>query len=430
MGLTIGISGIGQFGRHFVQLFAAHPLVDRIYLADIVVDRAREEAAKHPKVTAVYGSLEELCRSDCDAVALFTQRWLHADQAVQALRAGKHVYSAVPAAVTLDELDRLVQTVRETGLTYMLGETSYYRPQTTYCRQRFSTGDFGRFVYGEGQYHHDMAHFYTPYKFSGGDEWKRTASFPPMLYPTHSVCHVLGVTFSRMTHVSCFGFADDHVDGVFDEQLSLWGNRFSNQTALFRTADGGSARINEFRRIGAGESRQTTMGTKAAFEEQAPGSAVWSWLDGYDAAYANAPQIDWDGTRKSVTRQSQDVSNMLVYDGQVITDENRGTLPDEFVGRTHLGVSWVHDVARLPGEFVGLPNGHCGSHQFLVQDFVESITTDRLPPNNVWFAARLNAPGIVAHESSLRGGELLPIPDFGLPSPGSKLLDPLSALHA
>ena len=428
MGLKIGISGIGQFGRHFVELFAAHPSVDAVYLADLDIGKARAEAGRHDKVTDVVASLEELCRTDCDAVAIFSQRWLHAEQAIHALRSGKHVYSAVPAAVTLDELASLVTAVEQTGLTYMLGETSYYRPQNIYCRKRFAAGEFGRFVYGEGQYHHDMTHFYTPYKASGGSDWKRVASFPPMLYPTHSVCHVLGVTLASMTHVSCLGFEDDHVDGIFREDVSRWGNKFSNQSALFRTSDGGSARINEFRRIGTGESRQGIMGTRAAYEEQSDGHGVWSWLDGYDEVYASAPDIDWDNTAKAVTRQHKDVSNIRTYDGQIITEENLGALPREYLGRTHLGVSWVHDVGRLPKEFVGLPNGHCGSHQFLVQDFVESLETSKLPPNNVWFAARLNAPGIVAHESSRRGGELLEIPDFGRPPHGACPLDELAVL--
>jgi len=80
---------------------------------------------------------------------------------------------------------------------------------------------------------------------------------------------------------------------------------------------------------------------------------------------------------------------------------------------THAGVSQVHDVARLPREFVGLPNGHVGSHQFLVDDFVKCCVAGELPPCNVWQAARYVLPGLIAHESALRGGELLEIPDFG-----------------
>ena len=43
--------------------------------------------------------------SDVDAVAIFTQRWTAWTTGVQALRAGKHVYSAVPMAVSVAEVE-------------------------------------------------------------------------------------------------------------------------------------------------------------------------------------------------------------------------------------------------------------------------------------------------------------------------------------
>src|SRR5207249_7695659 len=79
---------------------------------------------------------------------------------------------------------------------------------------------------------------------------------------------------------------------------------------------------------------------------------------------------------------------------------------------THLDGSPVHPVERLPREFLGLPNGHAGSHQFLVDDFVQACVTGQTPPNNVWQAARYALPGLIAHESAMRGGELLEVPDF------------------
>ena len=86
---------------------------------------------------------------------------------------------------------------------------------------------------------------------------------------------------------------------------------------------------------------------------------------------------------------------------------------------THRGASRVHDLGRLPAEFHGLPNGHSGSHQFLVDDFVTACAAGTQPPNNVWMAARYLVPGLLAHESSLRGGEQLEVPDLGAPPTGS-----------
>lgn len=395
MGIKVGICGAGLFSESFIPLFQAHPLVDEVRVAEVLDERRRSQAARFG-VARTYGSLEELCASDVDAVVILTQRWMHGPQAVAALRAGKHVYSAVPAAITLDELAELVDTVTSTGLTYMVGETSYYYPAALYCRERFAKGDFGRFVYGEGEYLHDMSHgFYDAYRHSGGERWAETASFPPMLYPTHSVSMVLSVTGARMTSVSCLGYVDDHPDGVFRADVSRWGNTFSNQTALFRTSDGGMCRINEFRRVGirGGTGVRTSIfGTEGSFEEQT-GAKVWATGNARDRTDLTAlltPRHDFDAAAAA-------------------------HLPEALREDFHSGMTPVHPVERLPREFAGLPNGHEGSHQFLVDDFVTACVTGRTPPNNVWESARNCAPGIVAHESAKRDGELLPVPDFGAP---------------
>ena len=429
MRLKIGICGAaGGFSSAFIPLFQAHPLVDEVYLADLRAEPLAEQAAKFA-IRRTFSSLDKLCGSDCDCIALFTQRWMHGSQAIQALKAGKHVYSAVPAAVTLEELEELVRTVEETGLTYMLGETSYYRAQTIFCRNRFQAGDFGKFVYGEGQYHHDMAHFYKSYLRSNGDRWKRTASFPPMLYPTHSVAFILAVTFRRMTDVSCLGYVDEDPDGIFAAELSLWGNVFSNETALFRTSDGGMARINEFRRTGHSMmDRMTITGTRGCYQEQPREQGmlanVFTWLD-FPEDYGADGSIPFDRAGTLVTFKKKDLDDLCVFDGVVITEENLGDLPGEYLGKSFRGISSIQPYEQLPLEYTDLDMGysHEGTHMFLVNDFVRSVAANRLPPNHVWQAARYNAPGIVAHESARRDGEHMNIPDFGRPPPDRATLD-------
>jgi predicted dehydrogenase len=398
--LSIGVCGAGRFASSFLPLFQAHPLVGEVRLAEAFPERRAEQAERFG-IEHTYDSLEELCESPVDAIALFTQRWLHGPQAVYALEHGKHVYSAVPAAITLGEVTNLVRTVERTGLTYMNGETSYYYPSVIYCRDRFAKGDFGRFVYAEACYTHDMSHgFYEAYQHSGGDEWKRTASFPPMLYPTHSTSMIVSVTGQRFTHVSCFGQVDAENDGVFEKDVSLWQNEFSNQVALYRTADGGMARVMELRRIGlprGNSNRMTLYGTKASFEEQ------WFakfWVD-RDELDKRIDLMEALTCRPAPKRSVSDTE----------WNETPEGLRDDFFA----GVSSVHPVERLPKEFAGLRNGHQGSHQFLACDFIEALANNTVPPNNVWQAARYCLPGIIGHESAKRGGELMEIPDFGDP---------------
>ncbi len=75
----------------------------------------------------------------------------------------------------------------------------------------------------------------------------------------------------------------------------------------------------------------------------------------------------------------------------------------------------MHDdlTGRLPAEFDFAPNGHEGSHQLLVDDFVTAVNDGVLPPVNAWQAARYTLPGLIAFESAKRDGERLTIPDQG-----------------
>ena len=394
MAFSLGVVGAGQFGGQFAHLFRLHPGVSSVVVVDELPERAAS-ACKQWGLDGVVDSFEELLASDVDAVAIFTQRWTHGPLVERALRAGKDVYSAVPMAVSEEEISRIIDAVRETGNVYMMGETSYYNPATVYAREQHAAGRFGRVFYSEGDYVHDMdLGFYDAYRYSGGESWKETASYPPMLYPTHAIGGVLGAVPSHAVSVSCVGVSDDRGDGVFDKDVSMFGNDFSNATALFELNDGGVMRTNEMRRVGypshIRESRFRFFGTEASLEQLAH---VTDWQDKKDVQDISALME----TRPSIPLDDPSLANVAPE------------LRDAFVS----GLAPVHDPSRLPEEFRGAPNGHEGSHHFLVDDFVTAVNNRSMPPVNAWVAARFTLPGIVAHESALNGGERLRIRDFG-----------------
>ena len=240
MGISIGLVGLGSFGSGFADLFKSHPAVDRVGLCDIEPERVARFAEKESwrdkfDPSDAYGSLDEICKSDLDALVIITQPWLHAPQAIQAMESGKHVYSAVPiislpdADEILDWCDRLVKTCERTGMRYMLGETTFYRSQAMYCRRRAAEGDFGRFVHAEAQYFHDVddpgcnlrdvrkSRFNSK---SGREGQKMLSRYKgvisgPMHYPTHSVSGPVSVMGAHMTRVCAWGQKDETGDDYF-----------------------------------------------------------------------------------------------------------------------------------------------------------------------------------------------------------------------
>lgn len=361
MGISVGIVGVGMFGSSFIELYKSHPDVKRLALCDLQSERLARNAKAHG-IAETYSSLDDACKSDLDALVLITQPWLHAAQAIQAMENGKHVYSAVPAAQSLDECDALVRTVERTGMLYMNGETSFFRPETAFCRSKAADGAFGEFVYGEAEYFHDLSHgLYDVARNRWGDQWgpDKTGGVP-MHYPTHSTCFLISVMQAHMTSVSCVGYALPNDDWFRED--TIYRCRYSNEVGLFEMSNGASARIAEFRRVGhPGVERASGIyGTKGSFENNVA-SMVWT-------------------TANSV--------------------ENVQPTPH-------------HEP--LPETLAANLGGHGGSHAYLVHEFVDSVNRGRLPRIHIWEAARYVAPGFVAHESAMRGGERLPIPDWGNP---------------
>ena len=249
MGLRLGLIGAGSVLPHFVHLFAAHPGVDRVLVADLVAERAGAVVARFGLDGAVR-DLDALLAAGVDAVAIFTPRHTHAELALQAMAAGVHVYMAVPAAVTLEELAALTEGAARHRRICMTGETSYYYPEIVFAREEFATGRWGRFVHADAQYIHDWATWGPHFRTTFGEDWRAYAAIPPMFYPTHSFSMPLSITGAHVTQVSAHGFTDTDPDGGYGKGRNPWDNPFSNTVVLATTSDGGSVRVGEFRRLG------------------------------------------------------------------------------------------------------------------------------------------------------------------------------------
>ncbi len=375
--MKIAICGVAGHGFDFLKLFHLHPAVESVVFADLA-PALRERASESFPDAQAFEAFDELLDTDVDCVGVFTPPWLHADQTIRALEAGKHVLAACPAALTLDQLRAVVDAVERTGNIYMTAETSYYRPSSVYARQAWAEERFGRFVYGEGEY------YYHPHTY---EFWMRDyyGNMPPVLYPTHSTAMVVGVTGERIERVTCIGVPGLHPDAAVVKRRDEWkDNEVSNMTILGQTSTGGSCRINEMRNCGAWGEMGSIIGTEGSIRQHS-NSTVWS--TGNWENDVNLSQLWKDPTQHP-------------------HHEPASRLPAEYEATAHSGHG----------------RGHGGSHRFLADEFVRSVTQDKRPHNHVWLAAKYCAPGITAWESLKQDSAWLDVPDFGEPNDGREPL--------
>lgn len=340
--IRVGIVGYGvcRFGAAFG--FQDHPNVEVVAVSDLLPDRcaALAEACRCRKT---YPSLEELVKDDSiEAVFVATDAPSHARHCIEVLRHGKHVACAVPAVFgSLEQADELFEAVKSSGLNYMMFETSAFHADLFAMRRIYRAGGFGRLVHSEGEYYHYMTEPIDSYK-----GWR--IGLPPQWYPTHSNAYYVCVTGGSFTEVSCMGMPS--VIEHLRPENNRYRNPFGTEIALFRTSEGGSARMAvSWDTPGFGREVGRVRGQRGSFENQ------------YQGLEKNLPPVE------------------------------RPPLPPK--------VS---------------PGGHGGSHGYLTDEFIVSILQNRKPLIDVAWALNMTVAGIVAHQSALGGGELLKIPQYRL----------------
>lgn len=212
-------------------------------------------------------------------------------------------------------------------------------------------------LFGKIIYSEGEYYHYMPVPIDSYKGWR--IGNPPQWYPTHSNAYHIGITDGSFTEVTCQGMPS--VIDFLKPENNAYKNPFGTEVALFRTNDGGMSRMavswDTPAEITAGE-RGRIRGQKAAFDGQFDPSTV-------------DPKVE-------------------------LPDIRRPALPPNVD-----------------------PGGHGGSHGFLMNEFVTAILEERKPVVDISVALNMTVPGIVAHQSALKDGETMKIPQYAWPKSGA-----------
>jgi len=366
--IRMGIVG-GGFGANFHWHLDPNCVVEAV--SDLREDRRRRLMDVY-KCNKPYNSLEELIKDkDVDAVAVFSGAPDHVKHAVACMKAGKHVISAVPACMSMEQAEELLATQKKTGLTYMMAETSYYHQSMISARKFLAEGKFGDIYYTEAEYHHAGMEYELWKNADGSHTWRW--AFPPMLYPTHCTSLLVGLTGERLVEVSCIGWGDG--DPIMDG--NPYKNKFWNETALFKTDKGNAFRVSiNWRGAFGGCERAQWYGSKMSLFDPDP-----------------------NGIGAVIRRSSHKMGKDSAGFAQAEAEFENYALPD-----------W--GMAQLP-EPMRVGGGHGGAEPFLTHEFIDALANDRKPAIDIHEALAYTVPGIIAHESAVKGGVQMKVPTLG-----------------
>jgi len=359
--LHVGIVGAaGRGGGFLAGLEANEARIQAV--CDIQADKLGEAADKLG-ASEKYTDYEEMIdKSDLDAVVIATPMPLHVPQSILALEHDLHVLSEVPAGVSVEECEALVQACRKSKGIYMMAENYCYFRSNVLVGELIRRGMFGEVYYAEGEYLHELKEHneLTPWR----RKWQ--TGIDGITYGTHSLGPILRwMPDDRITRVCCEGSGHHYKDPR--------GQEYAQDTSvmLCKMKSGGLVKI----RVDMLSNRP-----HATFNYQCQGTEGC-----YESARA-------DGERDRIWLRSRCKSANEWLDLSTLEEE---FLPDHV--KVHL------DAA--------MKTGHLGGDYFEILDFLDTITGKRPTPIGIHEAMDMTLPGLVSQQSAAQDGAWLDVPD-------------------
>jgi predicted dehydrogenase len=361
--INVAIVGLG-FGKEFIPIYQRHPNTNMY----AICQRTRQKLDQVGSMYGVekrYSSFEELIKDpQVDAVHINSPIHMHAPQAIAALKAGKHVACTVPAATTADECRQIVKAAVKSRKNYMMMETAIYTREFLYIRELRDTGKLGRIQFMRGCHQQEMAGW--PGYWEG---------LPPMHYATHAVSPCLALVRGEADYVSCFGSGR-----IADALIARYGSPFAVESALFKVR----------------AQQMAFEVTRSLFE------MARQYVESFDV-YGDKMSFEW-----TQVEDEQPVTHLGEKPERVTIPDYARLLPEPIQRFTTKG---VYDAEHAHLSFTQ-GGGHGGSHPHLVHEFVSSIVEGRASFPDVYQSVNWTCAGICAHESAMRGGEIVRLPDF------------------
>jgi len=140
--MKIALAGGGAFGEKHLDGLKNIDGVEVTALVGRRLEPTQEMADKYGVGFATTDYEAMLERDDVDAVILCTPTQMHADQAIKAMNAGKHVEVEIPLADSLADAEAVLNKQKETGLVCMVGHTRRFNPSHQYVHNRIKAGDY------------------------------------------------------------------------------------------------------------------------------------------------------------------------------------------------------------------------------------------------------------------------------------------------
>src|ERR1700694_2284897 len=139
--MKVALAGQGAFGIRHLEAMQQIPGIEVISLTGGRPAGTEEVARKWHIPHWTTDLAETLQQPGLEAVILASPTQVHAEQAEQCMRAGKHVLIEIPMADSAKDAERIVEVQKETGVIAMAGHVRRFNPSHQWVHKRIRSGE-------------------------------------------------------------------------------------------------------------------------------------------------------------------------------------------------------------------------------------------------------------------------------------------------
>jgi 2-hydroxy-4-carboxymuconate semialdehyde hemiacetal dehydrogenase len=140
--IKVALAGAGAFGIKHIDGIKNIDGVEVVSLISRDLEKTKETAAKYGIGHVTTDLADSLALKEVDAVILCTPTQMHASQAIQCMKAGKHVQVEIPLADSWKDAQAVADVQKQTGLVAMCGHTRRFNPSHQYVHKQIAAGKF------------------------------------------------------------------------------------------------------------------------------------------------------------------------------------------------------------------------------------------------------------------------------------------------
>ena len=143
MKIKIGIVGAGVWGETHASIYHEHPSAQLVAICDTSIEKAQKIASKY-NISQVYSDYHEMAeKCDCDAVAVVTPDFLHADISVAFAERKKHLLIEKPIATNKKDIYTIMDAVNKNGVRAMVDLHNRWNAPFNKAKQEIENGSLG-----------------------------------------------------------------------------------------------------------------------------------------------------------------------------------------------------------------------------------------------------------------------------------------------